>query len=815
VNPEFGAYELRKQIGKGGMAWVYLAVQRALDRPVAIKILFPHLAEDEKFVARFELEARAAAKMRHENIVQVYDYGKFEDQPYIAMEYVDGLNLREWLDTHGTPPIEVAMVMLRDLLRGLEHAHGRDIVHRDIKPSNVMLTPEGTVKLMDFGLARRTEDHTALTEHGAMLGTVPYMSTEQSLGQRVGKPSDIFSLGVVCYELLGGQRPFVGETQSAITDAILHNEPRSLAGLNPLVPDRLMAAIQHMLEKDAAKRCQDVAEVCQVLDELLVEHGIFQDRALLAEYARDPQQVGKRLAGGRLTRHLERGAALEKEGPEATARAVREYQCALHLDSGNKEARAALDRLAAAQAKLDEAQAKLAATAPAAQPGPAPAPAESQPKPAGAPAQPSALAPAAEVKSPAAATPAKPQTGPPAAPSTHAPGPSPAAKPKPSRPPPTQTQRIRLMLIAASVLLLMVVARIVYLALHRTSTTSTATLPPTSPAPIAPLVTPVDSPQIAVPPAEPESIPAVRRAMLTVATIPPGAVVSVDDTLKRDSTEAAVFADLLEGRHRVRAQKKGYLSKRQRVQVHAGRDTLVTLELEASPDSMASPSTQSGKQAAPPARNLVVETFPLGAMVRLDDGQENVSPARFKAVGTGHHTVRVTLEAYRSFETRVAFSAMRDSTLDVRLEPDAGVAYLLLRAHPVGDYFVDKVLRAANQEAAYIAVRPREHVVEMRNPRLFGKPTKNKVQLKAGEVKGLRADFTEGIGFIKVTTADGAQATLMIDGKAQPNPAPGIFPVKKGTHAVRLVREGRTTVEGLVTKTVAERETVTVSFTWE
>ena len=208
MDKDFGAYELRERIGKGGMAWVYLAHQKNLDRPVALKILFPHLAEDERLVARFQLEAKAAAQLRHENLCQVYDFGRHGEQIYIAMEYVEGKNLREWIDEHGTPPLEVALLVLRDICRGLEHAHRRNIIHRDIKPSNVMFTPEGVIKLMDFGLARRAEDTTGITMVGSMLGTPAYMSPEQARGEKLDRPTtDIFSFGIVCYELLGGTRP--------------------------------------------------------------------------------------------------------------------------------------------------------------------------------------------------------------------------------------------------------------------------------------------------------------------------------------------------------------------------------------------------------------------------------------------------------------------------------------------------------------------------------------------------------------------------------------------------------------------------------
>src|SRR5262249_13969864 len=158
--------------------------------------------------------------------------------------------------------------------------------------------------------------------------------------------------------------------------------------------------------------------------------------------------------------------------------------------------------------------------------------------------------------------------------------------------------------------------------------------------------------------------------------------------------------------------------------------------------------------------------------------------------------IRVRLDAYQSFEKQIAFSAKRDSTLDVHLEPGAGTGRLSLSARPLGDYFVDKVLRAEKRESAELAVAPGKHVIEMRNPLLYGEPTKNKVTIRAGEVRHLFVDFGEDIGFLKITTSDGAQATLMLNGKGQPNPAPGVFPVnvKKGPFHVRLEREGHDTV---------------------
>uniref|UniRef100_A0A832I5K1 Serine/threonine protein kinase n=1 Tax=Eiseniibacteriota bacterium TaxID=2212470 RepID=A0A832I5K1_UNCEI len=233
MKKDFGAFELHEKIGSGGMASVYLGVQKSLDRKVVLKILYPHLAEDEKLVQRFEREARAAAMLRHPNIVQVIDCGRHEDVAYIAMEFVEGLDLKKWMEQFGTPPIEIALQLISDMCAGIEHAHEARIVHRDIKPANIMLTPGGIVKIMDFGLARKGEDSTQMTVAGSVMGTPAYMSPEQATGEAVDERSDIFSAGVVAYELLGGQRPFQGDSYSTVLRAILTVEPPSLAAFNP------------------------------------------------------------------------------------------------------------------------------------------------------------------------------------------------------------------------------------------------------------------------------------------------------------------------------------------------------------------------------------------------------------------------------------------------------------------------------------------------------------------------------------------------------------------------------------------------------
>ena len=340
MNKDFGAFELKEKIGSGGMASVYLAVQKSLQRPVVLKILYPHLAEDEKLVQRFEREAHAAAMMRHENIIQVIDCGRHDDVAYIAMEFVEGMDLKKWFEAHGTPPIEMALLMLRDLCRGLEHAHGHRIIHRDIKPANVMLTPDGTIKLMDFGLARSgSENSTQMTMVGSVMGTPAYMSPEQATGEVVDERSDIFSLGVLAYELLGGERPFNGDSYSTVLRSILTVDPVELSQFNPLVPEDVARIVRGMLQKDVSKRYASISLVREDLEGVIEQLGLLRGKDLLREYALDPATVGERWRQKRMSRHLDQGLFFENMGLGKIDDALLEFRRVLHLDPTNDTAR--------------------------------------------------------------------------------------------------------------------------------------------------------------------------------------------------------------------------------------------------------------------------------------------------------------------------------------------------------------------------------------------------------------------------------------------------------------------------------------------
>ena len=258
-----GPYEVVALLGAGGMGEVYRARDPRLERTVAIKVLPPELAQSEAYRQRFQREARAASALSHPNIAHIYDVGEQDGTHFIAMEYVEGESLRALVSRGPLDPDRVAEVGIQ-MASALEEAHARGIVHRDIKSANAVITAQGKVKVLDFGLARQiregasqldsgfsTEAH---TQAGVVLGTVPYMSPEQALGQPVDARTDIFSLGVVLYELATGRLPFAGDTANQTIDRICHATPEPITGLNRKVPEALERIVAKCLEKDRERR---------------------------------------------------------------------------------------------------------------------------------------------------------------------------------------------------------------------------------------------------------------------------------------------------------------------------------------------------------------------------------------------------------------------------------------------------------------------------------------------------------------------------------------------------------------------------------
>jgi serine/threonine-protein kinase len=261
-----GDFRIDRMLGRGGMGEVYLAFQQSLDRPVALKVLKPELVSNPTHLARFEAEAWAAAKLSHPNIVHIYTIGTIDEVRFIAMEYVQGTNLREYLSRKGMPDLALALAVMRQSGLAVGAAGELGLVHRDIKPENLLLTRKGQVKVADFGLARTAEsDKLALTAHGITLGTPLYMSPEQVQGHALDHRSDLYSLGVTFYHMLAGFPPFRAETALAVALKHVKDQPVDLSVHRPDLPKDLCALVMKLLEKDPANRYQSAAEMLRDL----------------------------------------------------------------------------------------------------------------------------------------------------------------------------------------------------------------------------------------------------------------------------------------------------------------------------------------------------------------------------------------------------------------------------------------------------------------------------------------------------------------------------------------------------------------------
>ncbi len=254
-------YELNHLIARGGMAEVYRAHDRLLDRPVALKVLFPELSVDRSFVERFRREAQAAANLSHSNIVPVFDWGEDGGTYFIVMEFVDGRPLSAILKTAGPLSAERTADIGAHVAAALGYAHRHGVIHRDVKPGNVLITDDGQVKVTDFGIARAVNTEESLTQTGAVMGTATYFSPEQAEGMGVDARSDIYSLGVVLFEMVTGRPPFLGDTPVAVASKHVRDHPPAPRELNPAVPPTFEAVILKAMAKDPAFRYQTAEDL--------------------------------------------------------------------------------------------------------------------------------------------------------------------------------------------------------------------------------------------------------------------------------------------------------------------------------------------------------------------------------------------------------------------------------------------------------------------------------------------------------------------------------------------------------------------------
>ena len=266
--PQLGRYVIQSEIGRGAMGVVYRAMDSVLERVVAVKTVNMALEREhaDKYEARFYQEARAAGGLNHPNIVTVYDAGKAGDVVYMAMEYIEGVELRTLIGEGRQLAAAQAVSIAAQVAEGLAYAHERGVVHRDIKPANIMVVANGPVKITDFGIARMRAS-ADLTQTGVMLGSPKYMSPEQVIGKRADHRSDIFSLGVILYEMLAGAAPFNGENVTALMYQIVNFAPPAPSAMNAAVPEMLDYIVAKVLAKTLEERYQDARELARDLRE--------------------------------------------------------------------------------------------------------------------------------------------------------------------------------------------------------------------------------------------------------------------------------------------------------------------------------------------------------------------------------------------------------------------------------------------------------------------------------------------------------------------------------------------------------------------
>jgi tetratricopeptide (TPR) repeat protein len=364
------AFDLVREIGKGGMATIYLArLREAPHRAVALKVIHPHLQGDPALVERFKHEVRAHVALKHPNIVEMIGWGEDPGgRLFMAMEFVDGVTLREALNAGSKRmPVELAVHVIARVVEGLGAAHARGVVHRDVKPANVMITRDGQVKVADFGIAKAV-DMTQLTSTGNVVGTPAYMSPEQALARPLDARSDLFSAGIMLYELLLGQNPFQTGNPATTLSRVVHHQQRPVFETLPQTPAALEAVVDALLQKEAERRPADSAALLDMLDRVVREEGLHADAALLARFLAEPERVAGELHARSARRHFERGMKVYAAGKGSAEAALWDFFLATTLDPSFAEAKAWLEQVSSSRGyslrrkvtpKIDELEARL------------------------------------------------------------------------------------------------------------------------------------------------------------------------------------------------------------------------------------------------------------------------------------------------------------------------------------------------------------------------------------------------------------------------------------------------------------------------
>lgn len=334
-------YELIEKVGQGGMAVVYRGMDRSLHREVAVKVLHDHLADYQEARDRFAREARAVAKLRHENILEIFDYsGSDSASSYIVTEFIDGQTLKELISERPLAQPESGAMIMVDVCRALAHAHGLGVLHRDVKPENIMIRRDGVIKLMDFGIAQML-DMQRLTVTGQLLGSPAYMAPEHVTGDPLDFRTDVFAVGIVLYQLTVGRLPFQGQNPHELLKRIVECKYRDPRQANPLIGRSLGRIIDRALAREPAQRFADIRDMQEALERYLTEEcGMTELRRELARLFADPEGYEQALA-------QTLGDHLSRRGQEITPRdpvtALELFNRVLTMDPERKDVLAAIE----------------------------------------------------------------------------------------------------------------------------------------------------------------------------------------------------------------------------------------------------------------------------------------------------------------------------------------------------------------------------------------------------------------------------------------------------------------------------------------
>ena len=345
IGRQLSRYRLLQEVGQGGMAVVYKATDTTLNREVAVKILHPHLAGQEESRARLQREAHAVAKLRHENILEIFDYsGPDSAESYIVTEFIHGRTLKNFLTAEPLQFPEVAEMIASEVARALEHAHQFGVIHRDVKPENVMIRDDGLIKLTDFGIAQII-DKERMTVTGQLLGSPAYMAPEHVEGRPLDFRTDVFAVGILTYQLATGQLPFRGKNPHEVLKRIAECRFTPAVEVNRLVGKRLNAVIDKALQREPDARYADVAELRRELMDDLAAAGIEDARAELGRFFADPKGWARAFKPRLIDALTRSGQARAQAG--RTAAALELWGRALSHEPSNQELRTLVDGVAA------------------------------------------------------------------------------------------------------------------------------------------------------------------------------------------------------------------------------------------------------------------------------------------------------------------------------------------------------------------------------------------------------------------------------------------------------------------------------------